>query len=174
MPVPRLTPAVLLLCSIGCPAIGAEASHGACLTRAEQRAAVDDHRAISLGQAIKSLRQHRKYSEVVLSRLFRKDDKLVYALTLLGRRRQVAHVTLHVLNGEFNAGSCVENSAFRLLVIEDDPDLNRQLATALTDAGYVVDRAFVGEEGHYLGESEPYDAVILDIGLPKMDGISVL
>src|SRR6266576_1903163 len=49
----------------------------------------------------------------------------------------------------------------RLLVIEDDPDLNRQLATALTDAGYVVDRAFDGEEGQYLGETEPYDAVIL-------------
>ena len=62
----------------------------------------------------------------------------------------------------------------RLLVVEDDPDLNRQLATALTDAGYVVDRAFDGEEGHYLGETEPYDAVILDIGLPKMDGISVI
>ena len=62
----------------------------------------------------------------------------------------------------------------RLLVVEDDPDLNRQLATALADAGYVVDRAYDGEEGHYLGESEPYDAVILDIGLPKMDGISVL
>jgi len=62
----------------------------------------------------------------------------------------------------------------RLLVVEDDPDLNRQLTAALTDAGYVVDRAFDGEEGHYLGESEPYDAVILDIGLPKMDGISVL
>ena len=62
----------------------------------------------------------------------------------------------------------------RLLVVEDDPDLNRQLATALTDAGYVVDRAFDGEEGHYLGETEPYDAVILDIGRPKMDGISVI
>lgn len=60
----------------------------------------------------------------------------------------------------------------RLLVVEDDPDLNRQLTTALTDAGYVVDRAFDGEEGHYLGDSEPYDAVVLDIGLPKMDGIS--
>ncbi len=46
----------------------------------------------------------------------------------------------------------------RLLVVEDDPDLNRQLATALTDAGYVVDRAFDGEEGHYLGETEPYDS----------------
>src|SRR5262249_40991865 len=62
----------------------------------------------------------------------------------------------------------------RLLVIEDDPDLNRQLATALIDAGYVVDRAFDGEEGHFLGESEPYDAGILDIRLPKMDGIAVL
>ena len=62
----------------------------------------------------------------------------------------------------------------RLLVVEDDPDLNRQLTSALTDAGYVVDRAFDGEEGRFLGESEPYDAVILDIGLPKMDGISVL
>src|SRR5665647_2496828 len=67
-----------------------------------------------------------------------------------------------------------ENNALRLLVVEDDPDLNRQLSTALTDAGYVVDRAFDGEEGHFLGDSEPYDAVILDIGLPKMDGISVL
>ena len=62
----------------------------------------------------------------------------------------------------------------RLLVVEDDPDLNRQLTTALSDAGYVVDRAFDGEEGHFLGDSEPYDAVVLDIGLPKMDGISVL
>ena len=62
----------------------------------------------------------------------------------------------------------------RLLVVEDDPDLNRQLTGALSDAGYVVDRAFDGEEGHYLGETEPYDAVILDIGLPKMDGLSVL
>src|SRR5258707_10355261 len=62
----------------------------------------------------------------------------------------------------------------RLLVIEDDPDRNRQLAAALADAGYVVDRAFDGEEWHFLGETEPYDAVILDIGLPKMDGISVL
>ena len=61
----------------------------------------------------------------------------------------------------------------RLLVVEDDPDLNRQLTTALTDAGYVVDRAFDGEEGHFLGDSEPYDAVVLDIGLPKLNGYEV-
>jgi two-component system, OmpR family, response regulator len=62
----------------------------------------------------------------------------------------------------------------RILVVEDDPDLNRQLVTALTDAGYVVDSAKDGEEGHYLGETEPYDAVILDLGLPVLDGVSVL
>lgn len=62
----------------------------------------------------------------------------------------------------------------RILVIEDDKDLNRQLVTALGDAGYAVDRAFDGEEGFFLGETEPYDVVILDLGLPKMDGISIL
>ena len=62
----------------------------------------------------------------------------------------------------------------RILVVEDDPDLNRQLVAALTEAGYAVDRAFDGEEGRHLGETEPYDAVILDIGLPKLDGIAVL
>ena len=62
----------------------------------------------------------------------------------------------------------------RLLVVEDDPDLNRQICTALADAGYAVDKAFDGEEGHFLGENEPYDAIVLDLGLPKMDGISVL
>ncbi|MBY0531529.1 MAG: response regulator transcription factor [Xanthobacteraceae bacterium] len=62
----------------------------------------------------------------------------------------------------------------RLLVVEDDPDLNRQLVTALSDAGYAVDAASDGEEGHFLGDSEPYDAIVLDLGLPKMDGISVL
>jgi two-component system, OmpR family, response regulator len=62
----------------------------------------------------------------------------------------------------------------RILVVEEDPDLNRQLVSALTDAGYVVDSAKDGEEGHYLGETEPYDAVILDLGLPVLDGVSVL
>ncbi len=62
----------------------------------------------------------------------------------------------------------------RLLVVEDDPNLNRQLVTALTDAGYVVDKAMDGEEGHYLGDTNPYDAVILDLGLPVMDGVSIL
>jgi two-component system OmpR family response regulator len=61
-----------------------------------------------------------------------------------------------------------------MLVVEDDPDLNRQIVSALQDAGYVVDTAKDGEEGHYLGETEPYDGVILDLGLPVLDGVSVL
>ncbi|MEO7222694.1 MAG: response regulator transcription factor, partial [Devosia sp.] len=57
---------------------------------------------------------------------------------------------------------------------EDDTNLNRQVKEALTEGGYAVDVAFDGEEGHYLGDTEPYDAVVLDIGLPQMDGLSVL
>lgn len=62
----------------------------------------------------------------------------------------------------------------RVLVVEDDPDLNRQLVAALKEAGYAVDSATDGEEGHFLGDTEPYDAVILDLGLPVKHGISVL
>jgi len=62
----------------------------------------------------------------------------------------------------------------RVLIVEDDEDLNRQLVSAFSDAGYAVDTALDGEEGFYLGDTEPYDLVVLDIGLPKMDGISVL
>jgi two-component system OmpR family response regulator len=62
----------------------------------------------------------------------------------------------------------------RLLVVEDDPDLRRQLVAALADAGYAVDAAKDGEEGHFLGDTEPYDAVVLDLGLPVLDGVSVL
>jgi two-component system OmpR family response regulator len=62
----------------------------------------------------------------------------------------------------------------RILLVEDDPDLSRQLKQALADAGYAVDYAPDGEEALYLGENEPYDAIVLDLGLPKMDGVSVL
>jgi two-component system OmpR family response regulator len=62
----------------------------------------------------------------------------------------------------------------RILVVEDDVDLSRQISDALREAGYAVDTAADGEDGHYLGDTEPYDAVVLDIGLPVMDGISVL
>jgi two-component system OmpR family response regulator len=62
----------------------------------------------------------------------------------------------------------------RALVIEDNTELTRQIKNTLERALYVVDVAFDGEEGLFLGETEHYDAVILDLGLPKLDGIDVL
>ena len=52
----------------------------------------------------------------------------------------------------------------RILLVEDDPDLSRQLKAALADAGYAVDHAADGEEAGFLGETEPYDAIVLDLG----------
>ncbi|KEG16525.1 response regulator transcription factor [Bartonella bacilliformis] len=62
----------------------------------------------------------------------------------------------------------------RILIVEDDRDLNHQLAETVRNAGYVSDSAFDGEEAYFLGSTESYDAVILDIGLPRMDGIRVV
>lgn len=62
----------------------------------------------------------------------------------------------------------------RVLVVEDDKNLREQLSAALGDAGYTVDVAEDGEEGQFLGETEPYDLAILDLGLPKVDGITIL
>jgi two-component system, OmpR family, response regulator len=73
-----------------------------------------------------------------------------------------------------SANEFKKKNLMRILVVEDDTDLNRQLVTALEEAGYVVDSATDGEDGHFLGETEPYDAVVLDLGLPTLDGLSVL
>lgn len=62
----------------------------------------------------------------------------------------------------------------RVLVMEDDTVLARQLDGVLTTAGYTVDLAGDGENGEFLGMTEEYDAVILDLGLPRMDGLTVL
>lgn len=62
----------------------------------------------------------------------------------------------------------------RILVVEDEPNLAEQVSSALTAAGYVVDQADNGIDGQFLGDTEPFDAVVLDIGLPKLDGITVL
>lgn len=62
----------------------------------------------------------------------------------------------------------------RVLVVEDDPELGRQLSERLRHEGYAVDLARDGEEGQFLGETEPYDAIVLDLGLPKVDGLTVL
>ena len=62
----------------------------------------------------------------------------------------------------------------RILVVEDEPDLLASLARALRDEGYAVDTAPDGEEGLYKAENADYDAIVLDVMMPKMDGWTVL
>lgn len=62
----------------------------------------------------------------------------------------------------------------RLLIVEDEPDLLSSLAQALREEGYAVDNATDGEEGFYKAENSDYDAIVLDVMLPKLDGWAVL
>jgi two-component system, OmpR family, response regulator len=62
----------------------------------------------------------------------------------------------------------------RVLVVEDDSRIARRLTTVLQEAGYAVDCVGNGEEAWFRGDTEDYDAVILDLGLPRMDGLTVL
>lgn len=62
----------------------------------------------------------------------------------------------------------------RVLLVEDEPRIAVDVAAALTAAGYVVETAHDGEEAWFRGDTEDYDLVVLDLGLPKMDGLAVL
>ena len=62
----------------------------------------------------------------------------------------------------------------RILIVEDEPDLLRSIAQALREEGYAVDSAADGEDGFYKAESYDYDAIVLDVMLPKMDGWEIL
>jgi two-component system OmpR family response regulator len=62
----------------------------------------------------------------------------------------------------------------RVLVVEDEAALAQQLTSALGAAGYVVDCAADGARADFLGTTEQYDAVVLDLGLPKVDGLTLL
>src|SRR3546814_15477259 len=62
----------------------------------------------------------------------------------------------------------------RALLVEDDPDLAEDVARALSAAGFVVDRCGNGEDAWFQGDVEDYALAILDLGLPRLDGLSVL
>ena len=62
----------------------------------------------------------------------------------------------------------------RILVVEDEATLRRQLVQAIAAAGHTVEEAADGEQAHYLGDVEAFDAAVLDLGLPGMDGLTVL
>lgn len=62
----------------------------------------------------------------------------------------------------------------RVLLVEDEPRIAEDVATTLRAAGYIVEQARDGEDAWFLGDTEDYDLIVLDLGLPKMDGLSVL
>jgi two-component system OmpR family response regulator len=62
----------------------------------------------------------------------------------------------------------------RVLLVEDEPTLRSQLRVGLMEAGYAVDEADNGRDAQHLGETESFDAVVLDLGLPVLDGLTVL
>lgn len=62
----------------------------------------------------------------------------------------------------------------KVLVVEDDHALANQIVAALVEGGYAVEVAHDGNTGEYLGSTETVDAVVLDLGLPGIDGIEVL
>jgi two-component system OmpR family response regulator len=62
----------------------------------------------------------------------------------------------------------------RILLVEDEPTLRAQLRQGLADAGYAVDEADNGRDAQHQGDTETFDAVVLDLGLPVLDGLSVL
>lgn len=62
----------------------------------------------------------------------------------------------------------------RLLLVEDDKVLSANLAMQLKQHGFAVDRVFDGNEALFMGENEPYDVIILDLGLPEISGLKVL
>ena len=62
----------------------------------------------------------------------------------------------------------------RILVVEDEASLAKQLTSSIAEAGYAVDHAPDGERADFLAHTEPYDAMVLDLGLPKIDGLTLL
>lgn len=62
----------------------------------------------------------------------------------------------------------------RVLLVEDEPVIAEDVIAALKECGFIVDHAKDGEDAWFMGDTEPYDAVVLDLGLPKLDGLSIL
>ena len=70
--------------------------------------------------------------------------------------------------------TCDTLASVRILVVEDEAALAQQLESALTEAGYAVDCAADGARADVLAHTERYDAVVLDLGLPRIDGLTLL
>ncbi len=186
------------------PAVHVVTAKPACLNAAETREAVKTRRLLEPFAALKFAGAQRKAEPLSAKlcrtgedfiyeiTLLLRDGRLVHVEMEAGtgkiasrptreprevhEPREATNLTRPMNRGQelIFAGIRSSRHPMRLLVVEDDRDLNRQVSAALEAAGYAVDRAFDGEEGWFRGDTEPYDAVVLDIGLPKRDGISIL
>jgi two-component system OmpR family response regulator len=83
-------------------------------------------------------------------------------------------LALEWLRGADEDAGVDREGTLKILIAEDEATLAAQLAAALEQAGYAVDRAADGARADFLGQTEQYDAVVLDLGLPKIDGLTVL
>jgi uncharacterized membrane protein YkoI len=104
MPVPPRLTLFFLIGLLAGPAFAADLPEHGCLTKAEQRAALASHRAISLAKAIKAARKHGRRGEVLRARLCHRGEDLVYELTLLARNGKVTRATVDAVNGELIKG----------------------------------------------------------------------
>ena len=100
MLVSRILPFALLLGFLSGPVAAADVQQNACLTKSEQRTAVADRKAISLAQAVKSLREHGHRAELVRAKLCHHGDNLAYMLTLLARSGKVIVATVDATTGD--------------------------------------------------------------------------
>ena len=100
MLVARVLAVAALLAIVGKPVSAAEVIPHACLSKAEQRAAVADKKAIPLAKAMQNRRQKGHFAELVRARLCRHEDRLVYVLTLLGRSGRVISESVDAASGE--------------------------------------------------------------------------
>lgn len=76
--------------------------------------------------------------------------------------------------GHVRSAALREEVAIRILLVEDDDEIAKRLSAGLTEAGYAVERAGNGADGYVMGKEDDFDAVVLDLGLPQMQGLDVL
>jgi uncharacterized membrane protein YkoI len=100
MSVSRPLSIILFTGLLAVPALAADPTHDACLNKVEQRAAVAEHKAVPLAQAVKILHAHGRQAELVRARLCRHGEGFAYVLTLLAHSGKVTSVTVDAANGE--------------------------------------------------------------------------
>ena len=105
-----------------------------------------------------------------------KEDALLASSFIADHVQLITKLEVNLSHAKLtNYSRCLQRyNKVRLLLVEDDPDLSRSLKIDFGRAGYAVDTAMDGQRGEFLGMTENYDIVVLDLGLPKLSGLEVL